>query len=300
MSGDLQNHFKIRLVSETEIVGNNKILQCRSSLIYTGNDSTFFEYIEGIRKIPIETDARRKKTIELAIVVITFNSNKINSYDYEYLDDETESFKTITTGGYNGFISLFFNYITQKNLDKKIFPFLEKVKGISYGMLLCCICKALKLGFITSSSTIALEASGLIEGMDQTRSMTNLVENYRKIGFSEMFPEHHDFGIAQTFVPMIGKVETIISNCTFEKVSKELLAILPVRMCKNICNKKNKKVLKSIRKSLVGKVILSEYKDATIPVEILEERLKNLKKINKGFERVSFEDFALMCGESLF
>ena len=77
MSGDLQNHFKIRLVSETEIVGNNKILQCRSSLIYTGNDSTFFEYIEGIRKIPIETDARRKKTIELAIVVITFNSNKI-------------------------------------------------------------------------------------------------------------------------------------------------------------------------------------------------------------------------------
>ena len=30
-------------------------------LLYTGNDSTFFEYIEGIRKIPIETDARRKK-----------------------------------------------------------------------------------------------------------------------------------------------------------------------------------------------------------------------------------------------
>ncbi len=52
---------------------------------------------------------------------------------------------------------------------------------------------------------------------------------------------------------MIGKVEPIISNCTFEKVSKELLAILPVRMSKNICNKENKKYLKSIKKSLIGK-----------------------------------------------
>ena len=114
-----------------------------------------------------------------------------------------------------------------------------------------------------------------------------------------MFPDHYDYGIAQTFVPMIGKVETIISNCTFEKVSKELLSILPVRMCKNICNKANKKDLKSIRKSLVGKVILSQYTD-TIPENILQERLEYLKKINKGFERVSLEDFILMCSESLF
>ena len=300
MSSDIQNQFKIRIISDTEIVGNNKILQCRSSLIYTGNDTSFFEYIEGIEKIPIQTDTRGKKTIELAFVLITFNSSKSYPYEYECLDNETESFKTITADGYNGFISLFYNYITQKNLDKKIFPFLEQVKGICYGMLLCCICKALKLGFITSSSTIALEASGLIEGMDQTKSMTKLVENYQKIGFSEMFPEHRCYGITQTFVPMIGKVETIISNCTFEKVSKDLLAILPVRMCKNICNKENKKDLKSIRKSLVGKDILSEYKDTTIPIEILEERLKNLKKINKGFERVSLEDFTLMCGENFF
>ena len=298
MSGDLQNHFKIRLISDTENIGNNKKLHCRSSLIYTGNDTGFFEYIKGIGKIPIETDARGKKTIELAFVVITFNSIKSDPYRYDCLDT-TESFKIITTDGYNGFISFFYNYITQKKLDKQRFPFLEQVKGISYGMLLCCICKALKLGFITSSSTIALEASGLIEGMDETRSMINLVENYRKIGFSEMFPEHYDFGIAQTFVPMIGKVETIISNCTFEKVSKELLAILPVKMCKNICNKENKKVLKSIRKSLIGKDILSEYKDTAIPIEILEEKLNNLKKINKGFVRVSIEDFALMCGERL-
>jgi len=70
-------------------------------------------------------------------------------------------------------------------------------------------------------------------------------------------------------------------------------------MCKNICNKENKKYLKSIKKSLIGKVILSEYKHTTIPREILEEKLIKLKKINKGFQRVSLEDFALMCGESL-
>jgi hypothetical protein len=70
-------------------------------------------------------------------------------------------------------------------------------------------------------------------------------------------------------------------------------------MCKNICNKENKKYLKSIKKSLIGKVILSEYKHTTIPREILEEKLIKLKKINKGFQRVSLEDFALICGESL-
>ena len=299
MSDDVQNHFQIQVVSETENEGNNKTLKCRSSLIYKGNDTSFFKYIQGIGNIPVETDTRGKKRIELAFVLITFNSSKIKSYPYQYLDNKTESFKQITYDGYNGFLSSFYNYITQKNLDKKIFPFLEQVKGISYGMLLCCICKALKLGFITSSSNIALEASGLISGMDQTVSMTKLVENYKKIGFSEMFPDHYDYGIAQTFVPMIGKVETIISNCTFEKVSKELLSILPVRMCKNICNKANKKDLKSIRKSLVGKVILSQYTD-TIPENILQERLEYLKKINKGFERVSLEDFILMCSESLF
>jgi hypothetical protein len=42
------------------------------------------------------------------------------------------------------------------------------------------------------------------------------------------------------------------------------------------------------------------YLNTNIPREILEEKLIKLKKINKGFERVSLEDFALMCDESLF
>lgn len=94
-----------------------------------------------------------------------------------------------------------------------------------------CYYKALKLGFINSSSTIALKASGLMAYMYQKRSMTNLVEYYKKQDFRKCFNNI-----------MIGKVEPIISNCTFEKVSKELLAILPVRMCKNICNKENKNI----------------------------------------------------------
>ena len=294
MSEDIQNHFQIELVSQTEIVNNNKQLKCISSLIYTGTDPNFLKYIKDkISKID--------NKIKLAFVEITFYYNSIQLFDFNYID--SKGYEKIITATdkdiYNGYLNRIYNYITVKNLDTTTFEFLKQVKGISYGMLLCCICKALKLGFITSSSNIALDASGSISGMDKKISMTKLVEYYKKIGFSEIYPELHDYNIESEIVPMIGKVETIISNCTFEKVSKELLSILPVRMCKNICDKENTKMLKSIKKSLVGKVILSQYTD-TIPETILQERLEYLKKINKGFERVSLEDFILMCSESLF
>ena len=295
MSDDAQNPFQIELVSQTEIVNNNKQLKCIASLIYTGTDPNFLKYITGkLSKI--------ENKIKLAFVDITFYYNSIQLLDFNYID--SKGYEKIITATdkdiYNGYLNGIYNYITIKNLDTTTFEFLKQVKGVSYGMLLCCICKALKLGFITSSSNIALDASGSISGMDKKISMTKLVEYYKKIGFSEIYPELHDYNIESELVPMIGKVETIISNCTFEKVSKELLSILPVRMCKNICNKENKKDLKSIKKSLVGKLILSQYKYTKIPREILDEKLNNLKKINKGFERVSLEDFALMCGENLF
>jgi len=35
MSDDVQNHFQIELVSQTEIVNSNKQLKCIASLIYT-------------------------------------------------------------------------------------------------------------------------------------------------------------------------------------------------------------------------------------------------------------------------
>ena len=292
----MSDNFQIKVVSSTEVIKDNKILTCKSSLIYKGDDVDFFKYIEGFKSLQINTD----KTIELAFVSITFfsDSAKLTPYEYEYID-ETDSLKIVkyTTDSYNGILHLFYNYITKENLDKDRFPFLEQVKGISYGMLLCCICKGLKEGFLKSYSNIILECSGRIKGMDMKKSMINLVKNYEKIGFSQMFPEHYDYGIETTLVPMIGKVETLISRCTFENVSKELLEILPVKLCKNICDKEklNKKVLKSIRKSLIGKVILSEHKDKTIPINILSERLVYLKKINRGFVNVSDEDFVLMC-----
>lgn len=283
--------FQIELSSETKIIENNKQLKCVASLIYTGKNCDFLIYIKSIKNLKIQPLATN---IELAVVNITFYSNSIQLDDFTYLD------KTITSTDkdiYNGYLKKFYNYITSENLDTTRFEFLKKVKGISYGMLLCCICNALKLGFITSSSNISLKASGVISGMNEKESLTSLVEYYKKIGFSEMFPHLHEYNIDNEVVPMIGKVETLISNCTFDNLSKELLEILPVRMCKNICNKKNKKVLKSIKKSLLGKDILSQYKYTTIPKEILEEKLEYLKKINKGFERVNLEDFLLMCSE---
>jgi len=292
MSDDFPHlDFQIEFCSETKITANNKQLKCVASLIYTGKNRDFLIYIKSITKLkikPLETN------IKLAVVEITFYSNSIQLDDFTYLD------KTITStdkGIYNGYLYGFYNYITRENLDTTRFEFLKKVKGISYGMLLCCICNALKLGFITSSSNISLKASGVISGMNEKESLTSLVEYYKKIGFSEIFPEYHEYNIDNEVVPMIGKVETLISNCTFENLSKELLEILPLRMCKNICNKNNKKVLKSIKKSLLGKDILSQYKHTTIPKEILEEKLEYLKKINKGFEKVNLEDFVLMCTE---
>jgi len=297
MSDDFpRTDFQIELFSETKITGNNKQLKCSASLIYTGKNRDFLIYIKSITKLKIKPLATN---IELAVVNITFYSNSIQLDDFKYLDSK-RSQKIITSTDkdiYNGYLYGFYNYITRENLDTTRFEFLKKVKGISYGMLLCCICNALKLGFITSSSNIALDAAGVISGMNEKESLTSLVEYYKKIGFSEMFPQLHEYNIDNEVVPMIGKVETLISNCTFDNLSKELLDILPVRMCKNICNKENKKVLKSIRKSLIGKDILSEYKDTKIPIEILEEKLDNLKKINKGFEKVNLEDFALMCDE---
>ena len=292
MSDDFpRSDFQIELSSETKIIENNKQLKCVATLIYTGKNRDFLIYIKKITNLkikPLETN------IKLAVVNITFYSNSIQLDDFKYLD------KTITSTDkdiYNGYLYGFYNYITRENLDTTRFEFLKKVKGISYGMLLCCICNALKLGFITSSSNIALDAAGVISGMNGKESLNSLVEYYKKIGFSEMFPQLHEYNIGNELVPMIGKVETLISNCTFDNLSKELLEILPVRMCKNICNKKNKKILKSIKKSLLGKDILSQYKYTTIPKEILEEKLEYLKKINKGFERVNLEDFVLMCTE---
>ena len=216
----MDDDFRIK-ISSTII--NNSILKCEATISYDGEDSEFIEYMETLRKD------------ELAKVTITFDSRTTNVYKSSYSDENGNVIKRMKYEGYNGFLNSYYNYLTQYKLDKVKFPFLNKLKGISYGLLLCCICQALNLDFITPSSKIILEASGGIKGMDPEISMRNLVKNYEKIGFKQMYPELYELSIKNMFVPMVGSVKDIIGLCTFKYVSKELLNILPIKMCKDMC-----------------------------------------------------------------
>ena len=140
---------------------------------------------------------------------------------------------------YNGFMPSFYNNVTGYGLYKR-YPFLSVLKGISHVLLLCCICEALQLEYITKSSEIALEASGSLEDPDikhtPEESMTKLVAYYEKLGFYQMFPQYYHIGIADYFVPMIATVEDLINKCNFDNVSPELLRMVPVKMCKEYCS----------------------------------------------------------------
>ena len=283
----MSSDFQIKIVMTDEIKHTNKVLNCVATLIYKGINLDFIDYIKSLMIRPNQ----------LALVNITFfsDSDKVAPYNYKYLDKKDEIWKNVDyTDGYNGVLNYFYNHITGvgENLDTKRFPFLLHLKGIAYGMLLCCICKAFKLNFITPSSNIILDASGLIIGMDAKLSMKKLVMNYEKIGFSQMFPEHYDYGIESTFVPMIGKVKDIINVCTFDNISRELLENLPIKMCKDICTGTFAKVLRDVS---LGKDILTEYKDQKIPRDVLLSRLDYLKSINQGFVDCTEDEFGIIC-----
>ena len=230
----MPDDFRINITSSVDKNDENTILICTARLIYIGEDEEFIEHA-------IEQSKERIKLDELAYVRITFysDSTKVKQYKYDYLDEIDEKWKVDTyDNGYNGFLHAFYNTVTQYQFDTQRFPFLQKTKGISYGMLLCCICKAYKLGFINEASNIILEASGSIwnrKDVSDKDSMINLVKLYEKIGFSQMFPDYIESGIENFHVPMVGKVKDILSVCTFSRVSKELLSILPIELCKDIC-----------------------------------------------------------------
>jgi hypothetical protein len=131
---------------------------------------------------------------------------------------------------HKGFLRSLYNHVTQLSLDKR-YVFLQKCRGIAHAMLLCCLCQALKLSYITKESEILLEASGYVVNKP---SMDGLVEYYKKIGFTELFPEYYEEAIVN-FVPMIGKVQHLVDQCSFKNVSQELLNLLPIKLCKDIC-----------------------------------------------------------------
>jgi hypothetical protein len=102
-------------------------------------------------------------------------------------------------------------------------------------MLMCCICEALKLEFITPSSKIIIEAT------DRPERIISVVKNYEKIGFTQMFPEYYDYVMERMeedsgYIAMVGEVKNITDLCTFKTVSPELFKLLPIMLCKDICN----------------------------------------------------------------
>jgi len=222
----------------------DKTIVYRATLMYKGNNTEFTDYIEKLNTSGKLTGG--KINIQsLASVTITFYSKTIfEDYEYKYDYDDNPKLAVYYKDGYDGFLNGFYNKLTEHKLDTKRFLFLKQLKGISYGMLLCCICKAIKAGLIKNSSNIILEAAGVIIDMDSRQSIGNLVKYYERIGFKKMFPDYYDIAIKSEsgYIPMIAQVKDIINLCNFKNISKELLTILPTDLCRDICTQKEDKV----------------------------------------------------------
>ena len=201
-----QKNFMIKVTSTTT---NDDLLTVEAYLQYIGNDKKLKDKLNSIKK-------------DLAYVNMYFHTKK-----REY--SATGMFKEPINTSYNGFLYELYNYASKHKLYKK-FPLLNKIKGISYVLMICCICEALKLNFISPTDYIVLEASGEIPG----KNMYGLVNYYESIGFSPVSPDFLDEQVKR-YVPMRAKVEKIISMCNLENVSPEMLNLLPVRMCKGMC-----------------------------------------------------------------
>ena len=206
MEEDQQN-FMIKVYSTAT---NDALLKVSAYLYYTGDDQNL-------------KDKLGDRNSTLAYVNISF-------YIEEMKYSGTVGSKRITTT-YNGFLNSLYNYASKSKLYER-FPVLKKVKGISYVLMICCICQAFKLGFIIPTDYIVLEASGEIIDKD----MYGLVDYYKSIGFSPLVPDLLEISVEEnSYVPMRAQVEKIISMCTLENVSPEMLNLLPVRMCKGMC-----------------------------------------------------------------
>ena len=206
---------------------NNTTLQCKAMLEYIGDDQNIREYFKGMYS-PEKDDSS-----VIAYVTIRFDT-ELSEFSFSYERDYSTRTRRrkirLPTSRYHGYLFAFYNYASKHSLYQQ-FPVLQKTKGISYVLLLCCICEALKLGFITPESDIMLEASGSIAG----QPMDNLVRYYEQLGFSVIYPQYLEIGLENQFVPMKAQVQRFISLCTVDRVSPEMLNLLPVRMCKGMC-----------------------------------------------------------------
>jgi hypothetical protein len=232
------SNFDIKII-ETNIKKDKKIVY-EATLTYKGDNTEFIDYIKSLNAFH---NLSEKYLEKLASVMITFYTDRqVKPYEYKYDDDKPDI--VYYENGYDGILNGFYNMLTGYKLDTQRFSFLKQLKGISYAMLLCCICKAIKERLVTLSSTIILEASGGIIDMNRVQSIGNLVKYYERIGFKKMFPDYYDIAIKSDggYIPMIAQVKDIISLCNFKNVSKELLTILPTDLCRNICTEKEDNV----------------------------------------------------------
>jgi hypothetical protein len=233
MAKEEDEDFEINIEFEQEEDSRNKTLKCLATLSYIGNNEEFNSYLENLS----EEEGYDIEKEQLSYVNITFysDSTKVKKYEYDYHDEFFVQKTVRYKKGYNGYLYGLYNKVTEYQLDKEKFTFLHKLKGIAYGMLLCCICKAFTEGLITKDSNIILEASGNVREVDAITYMNSLVRFYNKIGFTIMFPEQYEYGISLGLVPMVGKVKDILSACTFKHVSDELRTILPIKYCEGLC-----------------------------------------------------------------
>ena len=281
----MTDDFDIKILE----IKNKKTVIYEATLIYKGGNPDFMDYIKKINTSGnLVGPAIRIQ--ELASVIITFYSDtQSEPYEYNYDYDDNPDLVVYYKDGHDAFLNGFYNMLTQYKMDTTKFPFLKQVKGISYGMLLCCICKAIKEGLITLSSTIILEASREIIDMDSRQNMANLVKYYERIGFKKMFPEYYKIAIESEsgFIPMIAQVKDIIRLCNFKNISNELLAILPTDLCKDICTEKEEQHSKD-RVTYVCDILTKTYntnvldsESTIIKDEFLSASLQNHKG-NKG------------------
>jgi hypothetical protein len=229
----MSEHFDINIIEKQK----DERIVYEAILTYKGSDKTFIEYIDKLNEEHELSESSFNLKI-LASVMITFYTNTKNKpYDYKYDDNKPDVVYYCYKNGYKGFLNGFYNRLTQYKLDTDRFSFLKQLKGISYAMLLCCICKAIKADLIDLSSSIIVEASGGIIDMDRVQSLDSLVKYYERIGFTKMFPDKYIEGIESDggYTPMIAQVKDIINLCNFTNISKELLTILPNYLCKDIC-----------------------------------------------------------------
>ena len=194
--------FRIDVETDTSRV----FWEITSRCVYTGSDDELVRYLDGLGLNP---------RILALLTIQVFPTQ--------------QQYREHTEWKYRGRIRTFWNALTQDKdrleQGRGGFPVLEKLRGIGRGMLVSCICKALDEGRIDLSSNIVLEATGMMSGMHPVASTRELVRYYESIGFKRMLPERYRYDIKLCSVPMVAKVEDVISAVDIGSLSPGIIEV---------------------------------------------------------------------------